>query len=138
MREQWFKLLKAKDQPLEVSRCLHQACLDYLDSEIAKPLEAPKDWAREADFSCSNNDAACLSLKEFLASPEREVWDYAARQQLRSSLESIASTAKVDVSMQTIKQGSPHTLRFTKTDASYQRRVEQRKVDENNRALLAL
>ena len=47
-----------------------------------------------------------------------------------------ANQAKLDVSVTTLKSGRPYTLRFVKTQASYERKVAQRQRDEANRECL--
>ncbi len=120
----------ASDCPSGIAPYLRAACLQYLETCLAKPLSPPADWTREVNFKCQANDAHCENFARFLRDPTASSWDLRAAQGYRSALESIARNATSDVSMVTIKQGSPHTLRFTKNQASYDRRVKQRKLDE--------
>ncbi len=130
----------AEDYPSEALALLQQQCLAYLESCIAQPLEAPADWAREASFECQGRDTAdCQAFKRFMLDPKQSSWDFAAAESRRRALGHIASHNQIDVSMTTLTQGRPYILRFVKTQASYERKVAQRKLDEANRErLLAL
>lgn len=134
----------AEDYPPETLALLQQQCLAYLEACIAVPLTAPADWTREADFKCTNlwhrnSEADCEALKRFMLDPHETSWDFVAAAERRDPLTSLAKNANLDVSMTTITKGRPYTLRFVKNQASYDRKVMQRKLDETNRdRLLAL
>jgi hypothetical protein len=135
---------QASDYPPEVVALLQQQCLAYLESCIAVPLAAPTDATREANFECSklwhkDGKADCEALKRFMLDPNETSWNFVASADRRDPLANIANQAKLDVSMTTLKSGRPYTLRFVKTQASYERKVAQRERDEANRErLLAL
>lgn len=127
----------APDCPTTVLALLHQQCLAYLEANIAVPLAAPTDWTREADFECQGRDSAdCQTFKRFMLDPNQSSWDFAAAENRRRALGHIASHHQIDVNMTTITKGRPYTLRFVKTQASYERKVAQRKLDEVNRERL--
>ncbi|MBU0653846.1 MAG: 2OG-Fe(II) oxygenase [Gammaproteobacteria bacterium] len=134
----------APDCPSETLALLQQQSLAYLESCIAVPLAAPTDWTREADFKCPGgggwqrtSQADCEALKRFMLDPTETSWNFTAAADRREPLAAIA--ANLDVSMTTLKTGRPYTLRFVKNQASYDRKVAQRKRDEANRErLLAL
>jgi hypothetical protein len=136
---------QASDYPPEVVALLQQQCLAYLDSCILSPLAAPTDATREANFECSSNGwrkddkVDCEALKRFMLDPQETSWNFAAAEERRNALGRIVQQAKLDVDITTIKSGRPYTLRFVKTQASYERNVAQRKRDEASRErLLAL
>lgn len=125
--------------PRAVVSYFNQGCLAYLTTQIATPLQPPSDWARAADFTCATKDADCMALQTFLRDPQQAVWEFKAIQERRTKLENIANHAKIDADCETIRRGSPHTLRITKNQASYSRKVAQRQLDEKHYAqLLAL
>jgi hypothetical protein len=64
-------------------------------------------------------------LAEFLQSPVLQVYDYRKNQQERDLLENAIRHVDIDLATETIKKGSPHTLRLTKTQATYQRQLKQ-------------
>lgn len=106
---------------------LRAACRDHLGARIALPLAPPKDWRREHTLPCPCPD--CLNLGRFLADPAPQKWEFKAIQARRSHVESTILTAGCDVDTSTVRQGSPHRLVCTKNQASYDRRVTQRKKD---------
>lgn len=58
-------------------------------------------------------------LRDFLESPVDKVFDYRIRQEEREQMESAIYSVKVDLRTETIRMGSPHTLRIIKTQFSY-------------------
>jgi len=113
---------------------LRLACIAHLENRIAEPLEAPKDWTRPSQVGCDCQYCSELSL--FLANPNEECWTLRVRQQIRDHVEDTIRHAKADLDRETLKRGSPHSLICTKNDASYQRRVAQRKQDLTDLTIL--
>jgi predicted 2-oxoglutarate/Fe(II)-dependent dioxygenase YbiX len=106
---------------------LRAACLDHLQTRVAKPLEAPKDWRRESKVGCQC--AQCAELSRFLADPSRPSWILKAAEPTRRHVEDTIKRARSDLAMKTERKGSPHSLVCTKNQASYDRRAAQRKRD---------
>jgi predicted 2-oxoglutarate/Fe(II)-dependent dioxygenase YbiX len=106
---------------------LHSACLAHLKARAAEPLEPPKDWSRPSTVGCKCEH--CTAFSRFLASPEKPTWSLKAAQSVRSHVEDTIRRAHSDVTTATERRGSPHILVCTKTQASYERRVAQRKRD---------
>ena len=113
---------------------LHAACLAHLESRAAQPLEAPKDWVRPSDIACSC--AHCRALAGFLANPAMEVWTLKAAEAIRRHVEREIRSAQADIDFRTERKGSPHGLFCKKNQASYKRRVVQRKQDPEDIAFL--
>lgn len=124
------------DCPTEVATYLQKQCLAHVQQAIAEPLAAPSDWAREANFDCKDKDDDCKALQAFLLNPDQQSWAFAAAEARRKALEKLVQKHQLDVDMQTIKRGRPHTLQFSKNQNSYERRVRQRHLDEANQAKL--
>ena len=120
-------LLQRQHQSGTAFDALRTACITHLDTRIAQPLEAPQNWGRPSAIGCKCQH--CTGLSEFLADPVRDTWTLRAAQQVRSHVENEINRASADVDMQTLRKGSPHSLICTKNQASYQRRVTQRKQD---------
>jgi hypothetical protein len=106
---------------------LRDVCLDHLRARIALPLEAPRDWARPNPLKCDCAD--CRALGAFLADPGERQWRLKAIQHRRTHVEDSVRRAVCDLKLTTQKRGSPHTLIATKNQASYERRVKQRRRD---------
>ena len=106
---------------------LHAACLAHLKARAAEPLEPPKDWTRASNVGCKCQH--CAALSRFLASPTEPTWSLKAAQAIRSHVEDRIRASGCDVKTATDTRGRPQTLVCTKTQASYERRVAQRKRD---------
>jgi len=113
---------------------LHSACVGHLQQRIAKPLEAPRDWARPTQLGCKCQH--CTELSRFLADPGLEGWTLRAAQQVRAHVEDEIRRARADVECETLRRGSPHSLICKKNQASYKRHVAQRKQDLADIAVL--
>jgi hypothetical protein len=70
-----------------------------------------------------------------LADPTQGTWSIRLAERGRKHLE--AEARQADLTFETIRRGSPHTLVATKTQRSYERRVAQRRQDLELRAQLA-
>jgi hypothetical protein len=113
---------------------LHAASVAHLVARIAEPLEPPKDWARPSRIGCQRRH--CAELARFLADPEKESWRLRAAERFRRHVEENIRWAQVDVDTWTERRDSPHSLICRKNQASYQRRVAQRKQDIDDIAVL--
>ena len=87
------------------------------------PPEKPKDWSQQMKLTCSC--AECKELKVFVTAPDQQVHRFRARQDRRNHLESIISSQALDISCQTDRSGSPHSLVCTKNRHSFEKHCEQ-------------
>jgi len=106
---------------------LRAACLDHLRARAAEPLAPPADFARPCALACSCN--YCADLGRFLADAARREWMLKAAEPHRRHVEASVRQSRCDLDLATRRQGSPHSLVATKNQASYERRVVQRKTD---------
>lgn len=106
---------------------LRAAALDHLRARCALDLAPPVDWRREARLSCRCEH--CLALGRFLQSADQEAWRFKAREAERRHVEDQVRQGRHDVDRSTERKGSPHVLVCTKNQASYERRVAQRRAD---------
>jgi hypothetical protein len=113
---------------------LHAAVLEHLRTRSALPLEPPRDWTRPSEIGCTCQH--CRDLSRFLADPLQPEWALRAAQQHRTHVEIEIKRARADVDFRTERKGSPHTLICRKNQASYERRVRQRKQDITDLAVL--
>jgi predicted 2-oxoglutarate/Fe(II)-dependent dioxygenase YbiX len=116
------------------SRALYAASVAHLAARIAEPLEPPKDWTRPGAIDCRCTH--CAELARFLADPAVESWTLRAAEKFRRHVEETVRRTQVDVDTRTERRGSPHSLICRKNQASYQRRVAQRKRDIADMAVL--
>jgi len=106
---------------------LRTAVVAHLRARIALPLEPPADWRRPSAIRCTCT--YCRDLSRFLADPTQSTWLLKAAQEARSHVEGTIRSNTCDLDCDTEQRGRPYTLRCTKNQASYQRRVEQRRQD---------
>lgn len=108
---------------------LLQHCLTELRAATAHPIEPPKDWTREAKLGCKCED--CQALSRFLRNPTERVGRFSIRKERRQHLHQQIERHRCDATHVTERKGSPQTLVCTKTQASYERRLNQFNVDKS-------
>ena len=113
---------------------LRAACVDHLRGRSTEPLEAPSNWTRTSVLACRCAD--CGELSRFLADPARKTWIFKAAEGARSHVEGTIRNAHCDVDATTDRSGRPYRLVCTKNQASYNRRLKQRREDLAALALL--
>ena len=91
------------------------------------PPDAPRDWRQEVNLACACAD--CSELQAFAENPEEQIHRFRVRQDRRQHLHQIIERHGLDMTHQTVRQGSPQTLVCTKNRKSYQRRCEQYRKD---------
>ena len=64
-------------------------------------------------------------LKAFLESPDQQVFEYRKNQSERIELENAIGQVMIDLKTETIRKGSPHTLRITKTQDAYKKKMKK-------------
>lgn len=109
---------------------LRAAALAHLQARVSLDLAPPSDWQRDAQMSCRCEH--CQGLSRFLQSASQEVWRFKAREADRSHVEDSIRQGRHDVDCSTERKGSPHVLVCSKNQASYERRVTQRRADLDN------
>lgn len=122
-------LLSSKaNKTINLAKRLGHICQqDLIKRTIVQPTP-PKTWTREVPKSTYNTRIWDI-LTPFLISPTQQVFDYARIQSERNSMESAISNVTIDLKMETIKRGSPHTLRLTKTQAAYENDLKRWHID---------
>ncbi len=68
-------------------------------------------------------------LADFLKSATLQIFDYQAILEKRNEMEYAIRDVVIDIKMETIRKGSPHTLRLTKTQYAYERELAKWKED---------
>ena len=106
---------------------LRSAALGHLQARVSLDLAPPADWQREARLGCRCEH--CLALGRFLQGADQDVWRFKAREADRRHVEDSIRQGRCDVDCSTERKGSPHVLVCTKNQASYERRVAQRRAD---------
>ncbi len=107
------------------------ACRKNVEQRVNYKPQPPTDWSRQMPLT-NGDKKQWQVLKEFLESPQQQVFDYRVNQQERKEMEHAISHVVIDLKTETIKKGSPHTLRITKTQAAFNRQMK----DWNEDAML--
>lgn len=107
---------------------LHTHTLDYLRPRVADQPQPPPDWSRPVPENRGNREYWEI-LRPFMESPTMRVFDYKRNQKERDDMERAISGVAVDLEKQTIRQGSPHTLRLTKTQDNYEKKMRKWEQD---------
>lgn len=98
-------------------------CRQYLQERVTNKPQPPAGWSRQVPATTGDKKHWQL-LKAFLESPTEQVFDYRKNQGERNDLENAIAHVVIDLKTETIKKGSPHTLRITKTQAAYNREMK--------------
>ena len=93
-------------------------CKQYLQERVTDKPKPPSDWSRQVPVTAGDKKQWQL-LKVFLESPTEQVFDYRKNQSERNDLENAIRHVTIDLETETIRKGSPHTLRIYKTHAAY-------------------
>lgn len=120
--------LLATTTPTQLAHRLLLTCREYLQERVNNSPQPPADWVRPMP-STDIYKSQWQLLKAFLESPDEKVFDYRKNQSERSEMEYAIRSVVVDLKIETIKKGSPHTLRITKTQAAYHREKKNWKED---------
>lgn len=103
-------------------------CLDDLQHRVNNKPQPPENWTRPLPDTGSDAKQWAI-LASFLKSPTEEVFDFRKNQIERSALESAIQSIFIDSKFETIRKGSPHTLRITKTLANYRKQLQHWEED---------
>jgi hypothetical protein len=103
-------------------------CQRYFQKRADRQPHPPADWSRKVP-SNSYDKKQWAELKAFLESPDLQVFDYQRLLSERKDMEHAIRRADIDLRTETIRKGSPHTLRIIKTQAAYQKKMKIWKED---------
>ncbi|MEC3881019.1 2OG-Fe(II) oxygenase [Parapedobacter sp. 10938] len=99
-----------------------------LAARVADKPQPPADWSRDVPTADRYGRVWAL-LVGFLQSPTEQLFDYRANQSERSLVETALANVRIDIKTETIRKGSPHTLRLTKTQEAYENALAKWEVD---------
>jgi len=118
------QLLSVKE-PSELTHKLLLFCQEYLQQRANNEPQPPASWSRPMPDNFGSHKYQWQILKDFLESPTEQNFDFRKNQTERKELEYAIKSSVVDLKTETIKKGSPHTLRITKTQADYHRQMNE-------------
>lgn len=121
-------LLEVK-QKNDLQKYLLNLCTAYLQKIIDNIPQPPQDWKRSMPHNTKDYPKVWAELKSFIEDPERATLDIRRRESDRKTIENALFRAKIDLRTETIRLGSPHTLRITKTNKSYDKELANWKED---------
>lgn len=113
----------------ELAKQLLEAGKVDLVQRIDNKPQPPADWSRSMPQYREYHKKAWAILKDFIESPTQQFFDYTKVQAERSEMESAVGSVTIDLRMETIKKGSPHTLRLIKTQAAYEKDLANWRID---------
>lgn len=96
--------------------------VEYLQSRVDNKPQPPANWTRPVPEK-SRYQTQWDILEDFLNSPTEQVFDYRKVKHERELMEEAIRSVTIDLKMETIKKGSPHLLRITKTRDKYNRQM---------------
>ncbi|MCK9451397.1 MAG: 2OG-Fe(II) oxygenase [Bacteroidales bacterium] len=123
------QLLQPEFANFPLTKPLLEFCKHYLQQKVDNKPPPPTNWIRTIP-SGSRNSIFWSLLGDFMQSPTEQVFLYKKLQADRKNMENFIRRSEADLSMETIRKGSPHTLKISKTQASYERRYKHWQQDE--------
>ena len=111
-----------------LAKILYEVCVKDLSRRTKeKPMPLP-NWKRSVPNTKDDLEVWEI-LKPFLQSTTQQVFEYRANQSYRDEMANAINRLTIDLKMETIRRGSPHTLKLTKTQAAYEKSLEKWKED---------
>lgn len=121
------QLLEVKNAT-ELTTELLFACRQFLQHRADNQPQAPTDWSRPMPDT-TGYEKQWRILKDFIQSPTDRILDYRKNQNERSDMEYAIKKVEIDLRIETIRKGSPHTLRITKTMDAHNREMRMWRED---------
>ncbi|PGH11888.1 hypothetical protein AJ80_06953 [Polytolypa hystricis UAMH7299] len=114
-------LMNSKDEATKLSDIFYSVFVKdiivlYKSLYVQGEPRRPTNMIRPTTSGCPCGD--CKTLNSFLSDPVVQVYDFRMAQHRRDHLEQVLSST---VKRETIRAGSPHTLRLTKTEKAFER-----------------
>lgn len=95
-----------------------------LQYRVDNKPQPPANWSRPVPKKQKNLRIWKL-LESFLESPVEQVFDFRKNKQERTEMEDAIADATVDLRTETIRKGSPYTLRLFKTEDAYDKQIRE-------------
>jgi len=129
VNEVLMKVVLESGLGLNIAAQILEICKNDLTQRVNNKPQPPVDWSRPLPKTSSYDGKVWAILSDFIQSPTQQVFDYQRVAPERGNMENAIRHVTIDLKMETIKKGSPHTLRLTKTQDAYRR--ELAKWDED-------
>ena len=113
----------------DLAKRIMEICKADLERRVQAQPKPPADWSRPVPKNVGGYKEVWNTVADFLRSPTQQVLDYQSLQAKRKEMEYAIKSVTIDIKMETIRKGSPHTLRLIKTRDAYQREPAKWKKD---------
>ncbi|MFN3214859.1 MAG: hypothetical protein ACE367_00005, partial [Acidimicrobiales bacterium] len=104
-----------------------QSLANATERGLAQPERSPDDWSINR-FDASNCCSDCTQLAAFLHDADQQQLTWPLAKPRRQHIHHRIDEAELPVTHQTLRQGSPHKLVLTKTDALFHEEAQQRRT----------
>jgi hypothetical protein len=121
-------LLDQQHHAGKLANALRQILIKDLTKRTAVQPTPPPDWSRPVPNTKHDRPIWDL-LRPFLESPVQQVFEYRKNESYRQEMERAIRRVRIDLATETIRKGSPHTLKLTKTQAAYELALKEWKED---------
>ena len=106
---------------------LAESLAQVLHDLLAAPDRSPQDWAVPG-FDGAEHCEDCAQLASFLADPRQQKMTWPLAKARRGHIHDRIDAAELPLTHRTLRQGSPHKLILTKTDALFAREADRRQT----------
>lgn len=110
-------------------KTIQKFCLEDLQIRTAKKPDPPSNWKRVVPKTTKYDERVWEMLRAFLESPTDTTFNYSKNQAERSYVEHAIENVTIDLKMETIKTSRPYTLKITKTQTAYEKKLKKYKQD---------
>lgn len=121
-------LLSTNYKDFALFKKLNEIAIIDLEQRTKVKPSPPKNWKRSIPKDNRNKDVWDM-LSEFMKSPTQQIFMYKKSQAYRSRVENAIINTSIDLTTETLRQGTPHTLKITKTRAAYKKDLKHWKED---------
>lgn len=101
-----------------LGKSIFSVAQNHLKERVLSKPQPPINWTREVPQSNSYKNVWSM-LAPFLKSPTEQVYEFKSLQANRTEVENAIRNTTIDLDTETIRKGSPHTLRLTKNTNEY-------------------
>ena len=115
-------ILTLKNQT-QFSASILKNSYDYFTQISTQKPQPPEDWAMQIPKETHHKNIL-KNIELFLTDPNQNQFDFRKNQAERDELDNAIRFSKMDLKTETIKKGSPHILRITKTQATYELKLK--------------
>jgi len=121
-------LCQSDFQSLKLTTALKAIFQADFEKRTKKKPTPPKTWKRKVPKTTYDEKIWEL-LRPFLESPTQQTFDYVKNESYRKNMKYAIKRVTIDLETETIRRGRPYTLRLTKTQAAYDKKLKEWEED---------